>query len=157
MNNNKTIFSTKEFKNWSERGNLLPEEQILIEKYLNKNLNSVEAGTASGRILLEMYQLGFKSLFGYDFVSEFIHIAKKRDRANSIVFSVQDATNLNYSDASFDQAIYLQQIISTIEDPLKRVKSLQEAFRILKKNGIVLFSFLSFESIISVCVAFPVP
>lgn len=146
MSSNKTIYSTKEFNNWSERGKLLPEEQILIEKYLDKNRISVEAGTAGGRILLEMHQLGFKSLFGYDFVSEFIHIAKKRDYSNNIVFSVQDATKLNYSDASFDQAIYMQQIISTIEDPSKRLKSLQEAFRILKTGGIILFSFLSFES-----------
>lgn len=146
MSSNKIIYSTIEFNNWSQRTNLLAEERILIEKYLKKNLITLEAGTASGRILLGMKEMGFDSLNGFDFVESFIKEAKKRDKDNKISFAVQDASNLNYADESFDQAIYLQQIISSIEDPIKRINSLYEAYRVLKKGSIILFSFLSFDS-----------
>ena len=146
MSSNKIIYSTIEFNNWSQRTNLLAEERILIEKYLKKNLITLEAGTASGRILLGMKEMGFDALNGFDFVESFIQEAKKRDIDNKISFTVQDASNLNYGDESFDQAIYLQQIISSIEDPIKRSQSLNEAYRVLKKEGTILFSFLSFDS-----------
>lgn len=146
MIDNKIIYSTIEFQNWSQRSNLLAEEKILIKKYLNKNLITLEAGTASGRILFGIKEMGYRSLYGFDFVENFIAEAKRRNTDNSISFTVQDASNLNYSNDFFDQAIYLQQIISSIEDPIKRVNSIHEAYRILKKGGTILFSFLSFDS-----------
>jgi ubiquinone/menaquinone biosynthesis C-methylase UbiE len=146
MSTNKIIYNTVEFLNWSQRLKLLEEEKILIQKYLIKNLNTLEAGTAGGRILLEMKHMGYASLHGFDFVESFIEEAIKKDADNKISFTVQDASNLNYVDESFDQAIYLQQIISSIEDPLKRELALKESYRILKKGGTILFSFLSFDS-----------
>jgi len=146
MSTNKIIYNTIEFLNWSQRSKLLEEEKILIQEYLIKNLNTLEAGTAGGRILLEMKQLGFNSLYGFDFVESFIDEARNKDKDNKVNFTVQDATNLNYAEESFDQAIYMQQILSSIEDPLKREMALKESYRILKKGGTIIFSFLSFNS-----------
>jgi ubiquinone/menaquinone biosynthesis C-methylase UbiE len=146
MSTNKIIYNTVEFLSWSQRSNLLKEERILIEKYLEKGLNTLEAGTAGGRILLEMKKMGFNYLCGFDFVESFIEEARKKDQDNLIAFSVQDATDLNYGDDSFDQAIYMQQILSSIEDPLKRLMAFKESYRILRKGGTVIFSFLSFDS-----------
>jgi ubiquinone/menaquinone biosynthesis C-methylase UbiE len=146
MSNNKRVFSTVECSNWADKQVLLPEERTLIEAYFKKGDSTVEAGTAGGRILLEMKKLGFQSLFGFDYVPEFIEIGNRRDDSKSITFSVQDATGLDYADASFHQAIYLQQIICFIEDEAKRFAGIKEAYRILKPGGVALFSFLSFDA-----------
>jgi len=146
MINNKTIYGTSEFSNWSDRKGLLPEEKILIDKFFKKELSTVEAGVAGGRILFALHSMGFESLSGFDFVEEFIDSAIKKDKTDSISFTVQDASNLNYTDNSFEQAVYFQQIICFIEDEEKRLSALKECYRILKPGGVVLFSFLSYES-----------
>lgn len=146
MVSNKELYSTVNFEDWAYRANLLPVERFLIETYLDKKGKTVEAGTAGGRILLEMQKLGFTSLHGFDFIPEYIQEAKDKDPKNSIDFVVADATQLDYEDNSFEQVIYLMQIISSIEDDLGRKKALNEAYRILKKDGIALFSFLCLEA-----------
>lgn len=143
--NNKKVYSTVEFDCWANRKDLSFDEKYIIEFFLNKGEKTLEAGTAGGRILLEMKKLGFTSLHGFDFVPEFIEMAKQKDDTHSIVFELQDATNLNYEDLSFQQILYLQQIICSIEDELGRLKAFKEAYRILKSGGTALFSFLSFE------------
>lgn len=52
--------------------------------------------------------MGFRSLYGYDYVPEFIAQAKQRDPSQSIRFDVQDATDLDYEDASFDQILLIK-------------------------------------------------
>jgi SAM-dependent methyltransferase len=70
----------------------------------------------------------------------------ERDSSRNIDFQVKDAIDLSYADCSFDQIIYLQQIICLIDNQQDRLKALHESYRILKKGGTGLFSFLSFES-----------
>lgn len=146
MIDNKAIFSTVEFDSWAYRNRLIPAEKYLIENYLDTRGKTLEAGTAGGKILLAMKAMGFTSLFGFDFVPEFIEQAKKRDTANDICFEVGDAVSLRYDDSSFDQIIYLQQIICVIENEASRLKAMQEAYRILRPGGTALFSFLTFEA-----------
>lgn len=146
MKDNKQIYSTVEFDAWANGEGLVHTEKYLIQKYLNKDLKTLEAGTGGGRILLEMKALGFDALYGFDYVPEFIERAKQRDSTQSIGLEVQDATCLNYEESCFDQIIYLQQIISSIEDDGDRLKALKEAYRILKSGGTALLSFLSFEA-----------
>lgn len=146
MSSNKEVYSTVEFDNWANKKYLLEEEKYLIETYVDRRWKILEAGTGGGRILLEMKQMGFTSLAGYDYVPKFIEQAKKRDPTQSIIFEVQDGTSLKYQDASFDSLLYLQQIICFIEDESSRLKAIEEAYRILKIGGIVLFSFLNFQA-----------
>jgi ubiquinone/menaquinone biosynthesis C-methylase UbiE len=138
--------STEGFDEWSERTGLYPDESYIIQKYLEPGKKNLEAGTGAGRILGEMKNLGFTSLYGYDFGSAFIERAQQRDSSGSICFEVQDATCLNYEDSSFDQILYLQQLISLIDDEADRAKAVKEAYRILRVGGTALFSFVSFET-----------
>lgn len=144
MFNNKEVYSTLEFA-WGHKQGLMPKEKFLIEKYLDKHGKTLEAGTGGGRILLEMRSLGFTSLNGFDYLPTFIELAKQKDPAHSISFEIQDATNLDYEGRSFDQIIYLQQIMSMIEDDIERLKAFREAYRILKNGGTAIFSFLNFD------------
>lgn len=146
MISSQEIFASKEFDVWAYREGLSVEEKYLIEKYLHKEQKTIEARTGGGRILLEMKKLGFKFLQGYDFLPEFIELAKKKDPSNSICFEVENAINLSYEDCSFEQIIYLQQMICSIEEEEDRLKAIEEAYRILKTGGTALFSFLSFDA-----------
>ncbi|PIG91482.1 class I SAM-dependent methyltransferase [Gloeocapsopsis sp. IPPAS B-1203] len=144
--NNKHIYSTAEFDAWAYGVNLLDEEKYLVDTYLDKERKTLEAGTGGGRILLEMEKMGFNSLYGYDYMPEYIEQAQQKNPNSKISFEVQDATQLEYTDSSFEQIIYLQQIVSSIETEVGRKKAIQEAYRILKRKGIALFSFLYLES-----------
>jgi ubiquinone/menaquinone biosynthesis C-methylase UbiE len=142
----KDLYSGVEFSTWLDLEQLWPEEEYLIKKYLNPQLSVVEAGVNGGRIVLKMQELGFTNLAGFDYIAELIAKAIERDPDRTIDFQVQDAIELAYPDRSFDQIIYLQQIICLIEGRANRLKAVQESYRILKQGGIGIFSVLSFES-----------
>lgn len=144
--NNKDLYGGIEFSTWLNLETLWPEEEYLIKKYLNPQLSVVEAGVNGGRILLKMQEMGFTSLAGFDYVPELIKQAIKRDPQRKIDFQVQDAIDLAYPDSSFDQIVYLQQIICLIEKREDRLTAVRESYRILKPGGIGLFSALSFDS-----------
>ncbi|MBI3834104.1 MAG: class I SAM-dependent methyltransferase [Planctomycetes bacterium] len=140
------IYGSVELESWVERIGLEPSEAYLLRNFLKSDAHTVEAGTGGGRILFGLGELGFRKLHGFDFVPGMVRAARTRDRHRFLKLSVQDATQLAYGDESFDQIIYLQQIISLIESPEGRRRAMTEAFRILKPGGPALFSFLAHES-----------
>jgi ubiquinone/menaquinone biosynthesis C-methylase UbiE len=144
--NNKELYTTVAFKEWAYRTNLISDEQFLIETYLDRDRKTLEAGTAGGRIAIGLQKMGFRSVHGYDYVPEFIAQAKQQDQSRSIHFEVQDATGLDYADASFEQILYLMQMISSIDTATGRTQALKEAYRILVPGGVALLSFLCFET-----------
>lgn len=99
---NKGIYKTFEFKSWADRKGLAIEEEYLITRYLDVSGRTLEAGT--GRILLALKERGFSSLYGFDYISEFIEHARGRDQLKSIRFDIQDASSLEYQDAFFHQS-----------------------------------------------------
>lgn len=145
MTDHRTVFGTVERDYWAEAAGLKPDERALIERYLERDATTVEAGTGGGRILGEMSRLGFGSLAGFDFVPELVAEARRSDPTGAIPFEVQDARRLDYPDGSFEQVLYMQQLLSALEDEGDRRRVMGEAFRILKPGGIALLSVLPFE------------
>ena len=138
------MYSKSEFDLWKDRKLLLKQEKYLLGKYIkNKNSKILEAGTGGGRIALYLYSLGFYNILAFDFVSNMIQIAKEKN--NKIDFIEADATDLSsIRDNSYNYAIYLQQIISLV--PIDKIdKALSESYRILKPDGIIIYSFLNFN------------
>lgn len=146
MANNKETYDGVDFDYWANKENLSEEEKFIIERYLDQNAKTLEAGTGGGRITLSMQQMGFKSLFAFDYIPKFIEHARQKDKIGNVSFAVENATTLTYYDDSFDQLVYLQQILCFIEDEYARLCAFKEAYRILKKGGIAVFSFLNFDS-----------
>lgn len=79
MRDNRAVYSTVEFQRWAERFGLYPEERFVITNYLDRSGRTLEGGTGGGRILLAMKQMGFTCLCGYDFVPQFVELARQRD------------------------------------------------------------------------------
>ena len=140
------VYDTVEFKNWAQKERLNKTEIYLFNHYIRKDGKTLEAGTGGGRILLSLRDLGFKSLSGFDFSSRLIETARRRDTAQAIDFEVKNAVALDYEDASFDQIIYLEQLISIIDGDEDRKRALRESCRILKPSGVALFSFVCIEA-----------
>jgi ubiquinone/menaquinone biosynthesis C-methylase UbiE len=149
-NQNKTVYSTVEFDNWAGRADqsLIPQEEYLIKKYLtDKTKNVIEAGTGGGRIAFNIENLGFKNVWGFDFVPELIDYAKKAavKRNSNVVFIESDAADLTQiKDNQFYYSIYLQQLICFL--PKESIENaLKESYRITQTGGTVLFSFLNYS------------
>ena len=144
-NNNLALYDDVEFSTWVEITELFPEEKYIIDRYLDRDLSVVEAGTNGGRILFQMQKMGFSSLSGFDYIPKLIDVAIARDPHRSIKFEVGNAIDLAYADSSFDQIIYMQQMLCMIDEAADRLQALREAYRILKPGGTGIFSVLSFE------------
>jgi SAM-dependent methyltransferase len=140
------IFAGPELKHWAEEEGLYPPEKFLLGQYFHSDRSTLEAGTGGGRILRALAHRGFTELSGFDNVPELIHQAGLKEPSQRMAFSVQDARMLTYADSSFEQLIYLQQVLCFITDAEGRQKAVSEAYRILKPGGVALFSFLSMES-----------
>lgn len=139
------LYGTVEFDRWAGRRQIDADETYLIKHHLSPTASTLEAGTGGGRILLAMRDSGFTKLRGFDFVPALIESARAADPGGAIAFDVQNAASLSYADGAFDQVIYLQQLLSCIDDEGIRSRALTEAFRVLRPGGVALFSALSYE------------
>ncbi len=137
-------FQTSELEAWSTRSGLAPEEQFLIDSFLQREAAALDAGTGSGRLVQELQRMGYGPLFGFDAVPELIERA--RVRCPQADFRVQRAESLDYPSCIFDQVLYLQQILCFIEQEAGRRAAVREAYRVLKPQGTAIFSFLSLEA-----------
>jgi ubiquinone/menaquinone biosynthesis C-methylase UbiE len=143
------IFAEGEFDKWSQR---LPEqagldgaEAFLVKNYFTPDRRTLEGGTAGGRVLLALKKMGFTQLYGFDFVPEAIARARQHDLSGTIHFEVMDASRLGYESEFFDQIIYPEQILSFIADDARRAQALREAYRVLRKGGVAVFTTLCLE------------
>jgi len=142
-------YRTIERLDWSARDGLVDDERFLVENYLDPSSVTLEAGTGNGRIVFALKDLGFTSLHGFDLMPEFVEAARVRDTDGGIVFDREDATSLSYPDSTFEQLIYLAQIISTVGSWENQLKLLNQAFRVARPGALLLVSFLSWDTRLS--------
>jgi SAM-dependent methyltransferase len=143
---NRQFYEREVFDAWASRAGLTEVEDQLVTRFLARGGSTLEAGTGGGRILHELAKRRFGDLHGFDYVPAFIEAARSRDASGAIDFAVQDAVDLDYPDAAFDQAIYLQQVLCFIEDAEDRMRAMRESRRVLRRGGTALFSFLCHEA-----------
>lgn len=146
MSDQRGFFREVERDYWVEAEGLKDEERALIRRYLDPEQPTLDAGTGGGRIPRALAAQGFGELTGFDFAPELVAAARASDTDGAITFDVADATALPYEDGRFAQALYLQQVVCTIEDPTGREAALREAARVLRRGGRALFSFVCLES-----------
>ena len=134
-------FRDVEFERWATRSGLSAAEDLLLGRYVDPRGATVEAGAGGGAILLELLRRGHARLHGFDVVPEMVAAARRRDSSGAIDYHVQDATRLEYGDATFDTALYLAGVLCFLEEAPLRDRALAEARRILRPGGVAIFGF----------------
>src|SRR4030042_3134838 len=125
---------TEEYEKWFEENeNVFQSEILALRKVIPEGKKGIEIGIGSG-IFAE--QLGIE--FGIDPSESMLELARKRNL--SVINGY--AENLPYSDCSFDFAAFITSICF-IENP---DKAINEAYRILRKDGEIIIAFIDRDS-----------
>jgi ubiquinone/menaquinone biosynthesis C-methylase UbiE len=136
---NLEAYSSKEaVKVYEKSAGLTPDESKVIEKIFTKRGATIlDVGVGGGRTTKYFYDNGF-NVIGIDYSEPLIRMAK--ERYPEINFEVMDATKLSFRDESFDYVFFSYQGIDYVEPNEKRLNAILEAKRVLKRNGVFVYS-----------------
>lgn len=122
-------------------------ERMLCEKFISRDAEILELGAGAGRVSLGLAKLGYARLTVTDFASPMVEIAEAVFAETRGVpaeirarFAVEDATALSFPPASFDAAIFAFNGLQMIPKQARRERALREIARVLRPNGIFVFS-----------------
>lgn len=131
----------KEYLEYNKVG-LWESEKKLIKKYFtNKNKSILDMGCGSGRTTFGLEQLEYQNIVAVDFASKMIAEAKEQQKLNSIIkFEIGNCLNLKYESNQFDYILFSFNGLMQIPKKQNRIKALQELHRVLKTEGILIFT-----------------
>ncbi len=116
-------------------------KEVLNELWKYKEHSIIDLCCGTGDQLKRLAKNGFKSLHCLDISGSMLEIAKKGDFA--IKYYNQDATKTSFEDESFDIAIISFAIHE--KDRVTQEKFIEEAHRIIKKDGLILIVDYDFD------------
>ena len=152
---NSYLQNKKITEKWSNKnnGNRIISDQrrsltikLLDEKKINLDeIKILDLGCASGNLISLLISLGAKSknIYGIDIRSSSIKNAKKR--YPQIKFDLMDARELKYDKNTFD-CIFIFTLLSSVLDQVNRKKIIDDAIRVLKPSGFIIYYDLKYNN-----------
>jgi ubiquinone/menaquinone biosynthesis C-methylase UbiE len=105
----------------------------MIKPLLSKNMQVLELACGTGQLTFSLCDnVGYWE--ATDFSEKMIEETKKRNKKEIVKFSVQDATNLTYTNEQFD-VVVIANALHIMPDP---DKALSEIKRVMKKEGLLI-------------------
>jgi SAM-dependent methyltransferase len=128
-------FYTKEVGLWAS-------EKHVFQKYLEKEFSVLDLGCGTGRTTFPLFKLGFQDIIGVDLTPEMIAAAKQLNHhfQTQIRFETGNATHLAFDDHTFHATIFSFNGLMSIPGHLQRVKAIKEIHRVLKIDGLFIFT-----------------
>ena len=106
--------------------------ESLLGRYLTRDMEVLELASGSGNLAIALAS-SVSSWRGVDYSDEMVEEANNLHIPNA-VFETGDVQELRFSDLSFDAVVFIN-ALQVIPNPLM---SLNEARRVLKKDGVLL-------------------
>ncbi|HPM47915.1 MAG TPA: class I SAM-dependent methyltransferase [bacterium] len=111
-----------------------PFQIDIFSDYVGKNKKILDVGCGYGRVLNELYQAGFKELYGVDFSSGMIARGKRLYPELNLV--VNEDGKLPFDNNSFD-AVLLIAVLTCMAEGSDQQRLMREIIRVLKPGGIL--------------------
>lgn len=123
---------------------LWKSEESLITHYFKPEDQLLELGCGGGRVGLGLWQRGYQHLTITDFSPVMIEMTRgvfqQMAPHHRAKIETANACSLPYSEASFDGVIFAFNGLMCLRGRRDREKALPEIYRVLKKEGIFLFT-----------------
>lgn len=116
---------------------LSQEEKIIVKKYFLKNGSILIVGCGTGRGIYGLKKLGYQNITGVDISPDMIKAAKKIIK--KVNFYCADIVKFNIN-KKFDCIFYPNNVLEQITSLDNREKAISKAKKLLKKDGIVIFT-----------------
>lgn len=117
---------------------LFTEERRAIDRYFTADgARVLDLGCGVGRTTRPLAERGF-DVVGVDLSEEMVAAARRL--TPEIEFRVDDATDLDAGDDTFDYALFSHNGLDYVHPEPKRLQALREIRRVLKPDGIFVFS-----------------
>ncbi len=121
---------------------LWKSEQIIFEKYINKDDKILDLGCGAGRTTINLFKLGYTNITGVDLSDSLLDCANNYIKENNldIKFILGDARQLDFHDNSFDIVIFSFNGLMCVPEQKNRDMVLAEVYRVLKPGGKFIFT-----------------
>lgn len=131
----------KYLKAISEIG-LWESEKKVIEKYVGIDDYILDIGCGVGRVTYNLFLQGYKNICGMDLSEEMIKAAINyiKNYSCNINYVVGDAVNLPFQDNVYNSVLFLFNSLMLIPGIENRIKVMKEIKRVLKSEGILIFT-----------------
>jgi ubiquinone/menaquinone biosynthesis C-methylase UbiE len=131
----------KEYKVYTSNYSFREGEEYIYDNYFDKEKSLLDIGCGGGRTTFLIYNL-FRETIGLDINERLIHFAQEKARTEDIPlnFIVGDATQLCFPDNEFDNILFSYNGIEGIPSRQARLMCLKEIYRVLKPNGVFIFT-----------------
>lgn len=118
----------------------LDAEIAYVKSRLKATDEVLELGCGYGRVTLDIAG-SVKRMVGVDIAEESIDLAQRNDPGHRCEYQVMDAVDLQFPENSFDAIICVQNGICAFG--VDQVRLLEEALRVVRDKGLLLFSTYS--------------
>ncbi len=137
-----SITVTEHYERAARTLGLWESEEKIFTRIFKTSDSILELGCGAGRISIGLHELGYKNILAADYAKNMIkksrHLAKIL--GYSIPFRVCDARELEFEDSIFEGIIFGFNGLMQIPKKEQREKALREMYRVLKKDGYVIFT-----------------
>jgi ubiquinone/menaquinone biosynthesis C-methylase UbiE len=130
------------YTDFTKEVGLWDSEQFVFTKYIGKSNQILDLGCGTGRTTFPLHQLGYQNIIGVDLTPQMIESAKTLNQHfnTKIDFRIGNAKSLDFSDNAFDVVIFSFNGLMSIPQLKNRKAALQEINRVLKSNGVFIFT-----------------